>query len=58
MRKIEVIPLSELMEIISEVEKYFDELGWPKSYGGVEACEKIKAKIKDLKAKAHGGNRA
>jgi len=37
------------MEIISEVERYFDELGWPKSYGGAEACKEIKEKINELK---------
>ena len=49
MKKTEAIALSSLMEIISEVERYFDELGWPKSYGGAEACKEIKEKINELK---------
>jgi len=58
MKKIEAIPLLTLMKIISEVEEYFDELGWPKSYGGVEACKKIKERVERLSDKTHSGDRA
>jgi len=58
MKKTEAIALSSLMEIISEVERYFDELGWPKSYGGAEACKKIKERVERLSDKTHSGDRA